>query len=747
MSMSGEYFTDGDKSNMSELVSLINNEQYDKLEEAWLEIIESNNKDLRTLLDVVDLLAKREEKKRAHDFLTMLVPYYKQKGLYHDAFEVLKRILEYNPKEKGLIKEVAECYSNIYKDRSYTKGLVEKTCMETASDIRAAMKKLEKYFFLDSGDYIYHKSWGVGQVISIDIEGEKVVINFEKKSNHSIAMDIAPDILQKLDKDNLLVMIHSQKDVLNKMIAEDPVGLIRLTIKYFKGKASVSNVKNRLTSGIIPVEAWSKWWTSTKKLLKKDPYIKLTEGTPTNSFIEIRTSPMTHHKEILEKLIHIKDIDKKMEITKKYISELKDAEQCTDTLREISSLFVKDVDRLYGTNPSMAVECLLLLEEIEGFLKGEPAKYKNRIEVSISSSENLAELIDKIHILEYKKYLLDLIKKVKPEGWQEEFASLFFINDGNLWEFIIKELIAEKAQHSLEKISLKIFNQFNTYPEHYIWFCKNCMHGRHTELYQNIDPAIMFNRLIELLDNTNFKIQKGRDGGLKTIVNKIKNLLEDIGTDYVTEILNDANAESIFDIVSSSKGLEDWFKVSVESVIHDRYEDIFKKPGPPRLDENKIYVTQKGYEKRKKEFDHLMNIEFPENALDLGEAISRGDLRENAEYKAAREKQAMLVEKAERMKAELQKAVIIEPHSIQSNIISPGTKVTIKHQGKTELEIYTLLGPWDVDIEKGIISYLSPVGKGLLNRTVGEVVTIKLPDGESTYEIVEIENALNSASV
>ncbi|KAB2833771.1 MAG: transcription elongation factor GreA, partial [Candidatus Brocadia sp.] len=298
-----------------------------------------------------------------------------------------------------------------------------------------------------------------------------------------------------------------------------------------------------------------------------------------------------------------------------------------------------------------------------------------------------------------------------------------------------------KKHHAIEEVALKVFNHFNAYPEHYIWFCKNGMHGRHPELYKNIDPAIMFNRLIELLDNLYFKIQKGRDGDFKTNVNKIKNLLEDKGTDYAINILNDANAESIFTVVSSSKGLEDWFKVSIESVIQDRYPDLFEQPGHPKLDENKIYVTKEGYDRRKKEFDNLMNVEFPENAQDLGEAISRGDLRENAEYKAAREKQAMLVEKAERMKAELQRVVLLDPHAVRSETASPGTRVTLKHQGKTELEIYTILGPWDVDIEKGVISYLSPIGKGLLSRAAGETVTIKLPEGESIYEIVKIEKA------
>lgn len=741
MCMSNACFINGNTSGVSELISFVNSEQYQKLDDAWLGLIESNNNNLSALFEVVDLLIKREEKNRAHDFLMTLTPHYKQKGRYQDVLEILKKLLEYNPKKKELAKEIAECYLNIYKDRPYAKDLIEKTCPETTDDIKNAMKMIERHFYLDRGDYVFHKSWGVGEVVSIDTSSEKVHINFEKKSNHSVAIDIAPDILLKLDNDDLLVMIFARKDELQKIVNEKPVDLIKLTLKYFKGKASVSQVKNRLITCVIPPEAWSRWWTSTKKLLKKDPYIKLSEGTPTTSFLELRTTPMTHHQEILERLNGTKDLDKKIEITKKYVSEMKSTEVCKETLIQLSNVFKKEADQWHETNPAVAVECLILLEELQDTLKAEPGKYKNEFEMRISTNNNLAELVEAIGILEYKKYVLDVIKKVRPEKWQEEFARLFFMNSGNLWEFIIKELITENKQHAIEEVALKAFNHFNAYPEHYIWFCKNGMHGRYPELYKHVDPAIMFNRLIELLDNLYFKIQKGRDGDFKAMVNKIKNLLEDKGTDYAIHILNDANAESIFSVVSSSKGLEDWFKVSIESVIQDRYPDLFEKPGHPKLDENKIYATKEGYDRKKKEFDHLMNVEFPENARDLGEAISRGDLRENAEYKAAREKQAMLVEKAERMKAELQRVVILDLHSIHPDAALPGTRVTIKHQGKTELETYTILGPWDVDIEKGVISYLSPIGKGLLHKTAGETVTIKLPEGESVYEILKIEKA------
>ncbi len=730
---------------VNEMISLVNTEQYDKLENVWQGIAESDGKNLQSLFEVVDLLAKRDEKRRAHNLLMMLVPYYKRKEIYQDVLSILKRVLEYNPKEKTVAKEIGECYSHIYKDVPYAKSLVEKTGIETAADVPNALKTLEKYFYLTGGDYVHHKSWGVGRVASIDADGEKIVVDFEKKSNHSIAMDLAPSILQKLDKDDLLAMIYAQKDVLDRMAAEDPVGLVKLALRYFKGRASVSNIKARLTSGVMPVEAWSKWWTGAKKLLKKDPYIKLTEGTPTTSFLEFRAAPMSHHQEILEKLRAAPDAGKRIELAKKYVSEIKESDLCKETIGTIAGVFLNESDALQESNPSQAIECLLLLEDAQALVQGESANYSDRIDALVLANASIPELIEKIGVLEYRKRVLERLTKICPEKWQDYYVATFFVNGGNLWEFIVKELLAENKQPAIDEIAFKVYNHFNAYPEHYIWFCKNGMQGRYPELYRNVDPAVMFNRLIELLDNICFKIQKGRDGELKSIANKVLYLLEDKGTDYAINILNDANAESIFNIVSSSKGLEDWFKVAIESVIQDRFPDIFEKPGPPKLDENKIHVTKAGYEKRKAEFDHLMNVEFPENARDLGEAISRGDLRENAEYKAAREKQAMLVEKAERMKSELQKAVIIDPRVIQTGTVSPGARVVLKQQGKQELETYTLLGPWDVDIEKGIISYLSPVGKGLLNKSAGDVITIKLPEGESIYEIIKIEVAVGGA--
>ena len=139
--------------------------------------------------------------------------------------------------------------------------------------------------------------------------------------------------------------------------------------------------------------------------------------------------------------------------------------------------FVKEADKLYGTQLPLAIECLLLLEEVQGYLNEEPGKYINNVEAFVRAEQNPSELVNNMSILEYKKQVLGIIKKVKRKNGKRNSFPYFFINSGNLWEFLVKDLIAENKQHSIEEIALKVANHFNAYPEHYIWFCKNGMQG------------------------------------------------------------------------------------------------------------------------------------------------------------------------------------------------------------------------------------------------------------------------------
>ena len=131
-----------------------------------------------------------------------------------------------------------------------------------------------------------------------------------------------------------------------------------------------------------------------------------------------------------------------------------------------------------------------------------------------------------------------------------------------------------------------------------------------------------------------------------------------------------------------------------------------------------------------------MDEEVPANSKEIEYALSLGDLRENAEYKAAKEKQEHLNSQMAKLKEDLERAQLFDPNSISITKVSFGTKVLLLNESSGQREEYTILGPWESNPENNIISYLSPFGSAILNKTEGERFEF-VNNNERTFYVVE----------
>ncbi len=154
-------------------------------------------------------------------------------------------------------------------------------------------------------------------------------------------------------------------------------------------------------------------------------------------------------------------------------------------------------------------------------------------------------------------------------------------------------------------------------------------------------------------------------------------------------------------------------------------------------------MTKEGYEKIKKELDRLIKVERPKNIRDIEEARAHGDLSENAEYHAAKERQGHIDAKKRELEHKLAHAQIIDVSRLTNEKAVFGATVTLGDTDTGETRKYTLVGQEEADIKKGKISVQSPVGKALIGHKVGDVVTIKAPGKTVEYEIQEIEIAFD----
>jgi transcription elongation factor GreA len=150
------------------------------------------------------------------------------------------------------------------------------------------------------------------------------------------------------------------------------------------------------------------------------------------------------------------------------------------------------------------------------------------------------------------------------------------------------------------------------------------------------------------------------------------------------------------------------------------------------------YLTQDGLNKLKKELEHLMNVERPKISKQIGEAIEKGDISENAEYDAAKDAQGMLEAKIAMLKSKMANARILDETKIDTSKVQILNKVTIRNKKNNATMQYTLVPETEANLKLGKISVETPIAKGLIGKKVGDVVEIKVPSGIIPFEIIEI---------
>ncbi len=149
-------------------------------------------------------------------------------------------------------------------------------------------------------------------------------------------------------------------------------------------------------------------------------------------------------------------------------------------------------------------------------------------------------------------------------------------------------------------------------------------------------------------------------------------------------------------------------------------------------------MTPEGYVKLEEELERLLKIERPKNIQAIAEARAHGDISENAEYHAAKERQSFIEGRIQDLKTKLALAYVIDPSKVSSSRVAFGAKVKVLDLDTSEERLFTLVGQDEADAKNGRISINSPVGRALITKSIGDTVVIKAPAKTIEYEILDI---------
>jgi transcription elongation factor GreA len=150
-------------------------------------------------------------------------------------------------------------------------------------------------------------------------------------------------------------------------------------------------------------------------------------------------------------------------------------------------------------------------------------------------------------------------------------------------------------------------------------------------------------------------------------------------------------------------------------------------------------MTPAGLEKLRTELKHIKEVERPQNVQDIETALGHGDLRENAEYHAAKDRQAELAARMAYLEGRIGLAQVIDPASIDSETVGFGATVTLLDMDTDEEVVYVLVGEDETNVKAGKISIAAPIARAMLGKAEGDDVTVKLPKGEREFEVVKVE--------
>lgn len=589
------------------------------------------------------------------------------------------------------------------------------------------------------GNYCLHRSWGFGKIVDYDPVEAKIIIDFEDgKTGHAMAPAFCVDKLDVLKPDDILVRSRTEADLINQMIKQQPADLMCEIIAAADGQAmSTPEIERALARVIGPIK-YKKWWTATKKVLVKDPRI----GVPikkSDPYI-FRDEPVKPEEEILEQFQATKNPKQKILLGEKLyalsenISVVREEmpqilAELTDAIRNAKSL--RQADRLHGVwvRNNLARD---LHEEVEAL---EPSSAS-----ILDATNDYSELAAELPALYFKRYL-DLILRTYPDKWQPMIEDLLRHSSGKFTSECINFMLEHDQTERISYCLDRWLNEQTIKGPLLFWVVKN----RNSKKYSAIINPLVTPRLLAAMF---YAIDYEALQNASTRRIPLGDLLSD-DSELIPNLLADANVETARDLAQTlllNQGFEELTKKSLLARFIKKFptvQSLLAGQASESSEEDALIVSQDSFNLAKAEYEELIATKIPENKQAIVTAREHGDLKENSEYKMARQDQDILLSRKNQLEVDLSRARITDFSDVTSENVGIGSFVELKQGSTGKTYGYAILGAWDSDPANDILSYKTPLAQQLLGSEVGAIVSTNIAGNEETWTILRISRWLD----
>jgi transcription elongation factor GreA len=719
------------------LLRYVNKKSINQVKEMWTKLVSFIPEEIDFFLLVQRKISKNISDVRSATLMQELYIYYKDTKNWNVAIDILKLILTIDEKDSWARKEIVDCFKGKFAGHSQLEDYIRVSNLNQSwRNVFEAISDFEKHIAFDAKNFVFHRSWGVG--IIRKVKDDEISINFGKKFGvRDMSLKMAVDALQPLQKDHIWVLKATKsREEIAKMVKEDKVWALKTIIKSFGNNCDFKRVKAELVPSILSTSEWTSWSTSARKFLDSDS----TFGVNPNdiSMYTVRERAISQEEKLANEFKAQKQFFMRIDILMRFAEEADTESELfsdmfsyfTGYLRAFSSVNEQTmasflvIRRIVTENPHLNPGIQYTFEQLYNEIDNPCALY-----LLLKDTKNTF----------LRKDFLTCIRTLLP-NWADEYVRLF---PTVLQQEMIDALLNNGHKDKVQQLASNSFENYRDNREAAIFFFEKCQDDEwFNEVGISYEKQMI--TLIHIIDLTYREIANHRDTTENKKINRnVQILLFKNNTllDYMLD--NDVDTITrLYTLVNDVKDLDPAIKMNMRNRILEKYPDFkFHGTEEKTIVTRGLLVTSKMLELKKAQLEHIATVEIPANSKEIGEALAQGDLRENAEYKAAKEHQQQLNTTATRLQDEIDRAQVFDPSTITVARIGFGNIVTLVNNDTKENEVYTILGPWESDPDNQIISYMSPFGNAILNAKEGEKLSFEINEQMYSYTVKTIKVA------
>jgi len=593
---------------------------------------------------------------------------------------------------------------------------------------KEALRRLKLLSELTAGDYVYMKNFGFGTVQEVRHDDRKVKVDFETRPGHELGLGFAAEKLERISEEHLYARKHLDAESLDAMVKENPGEVVRIALRSF-GPTAAPQLQKLLVPAILPDAKWKTFWANARKDLKKDPLVVL--PSKRSEPIELLEQEKSYDDSWFRDLADLKN----MESILAGIEEYLDAESDPGLDEKARGVVV---DRLRfvtigaeGSHEDFMVRAWLIAEQLD--ITPDEIELTSFL-LRVRSPEGLLTTVQSLSASLAKAFLAalssadaetasEVLLKVLPDL---EYSAL---NEG------IQLLVDLGLEDRVATALRPVWNQWTAEVDVMFW------------LSQNPKKIIEWNYggTPDLVARVLKVINRDYTGNRLRVRNQLREVFRK--PVWLKEVLGSMDERQRRALTQGVKDSTAWEQLDKASVlgqivkIDPSVQDIVSGKAEEQEQTAPVQVrvsSLRSFRVKEAQLQKIIEKDIPENSREIAVARSYGDLRENFEYKAAKDTQKLLMGRRAELEVQLREVKPTDFSEFAAEAAGIATTVSLRDAAGSE-SIYHIGGEWDSDVDRSILSNASGMAKALQGAKAGDQVSVPSEAGTQEVEILSVQ--------